>query len=238
MFDIEYVYRQPPHHFIYRHNATLAIDLGLDNFAACVTTDETAFILEGRGIKSFNRWWNKYKAGYQSKLKYQGLDWSNRLSRHQKYRENVIDNFLNHCVKEIISHCTSRGIGHIVVGDWGDMKRGQKLRKKTNQLFQMLPYKRFKHKLQSKAKLYNMQVTFIDESYTSQTCSRCAVIRKANRVHRGLYRCKLCGLKINADINGALNILYKVVPKVLFPKNQWNSGDIISPVRKQLVAFK
>ncbi|MCH8908710.1 MAG: hypothetical protein IH840_16615 [Candidatus Heimdallarchaeota archaeon] len=39
---------------------------------------------------------------------------------------------------------------------------------------------------------------------------------------------------MNADINAAINILRKVVPKGIC---QWNSGDIISPKRLILVNF-
>ncbi|MEM5872194.1 MAG: zinc ribbon domain-containing protein, partial [Candidatus Aenigmatarchaeota archaeon] len=49
------------------------------------------------------------------------------------------------------------------------------------------------------------------ESYTSQTCSMCGTVDKTNRVYRGLYICKECGVVINADV-GALNILKKVSP--------------------------
>jgi transposase len=34
-------------------------------------------------------------------------------------------------------------------------------------------------------------------------------MRKRNRKTRGLYICNKCGLKINADVNGAVNILRK-----------------------------
>ncbi|MCY3411393.1 MAG: hypothetical protein INQ03_07140 [Candidatus Heimdallarchaeota archaeon] len=59
-------------------------------------------------------------------------------------------------------------------------------------------------------------------------------MRKANRIHRGLYRCNSCGRQRIADINGAINIMRKVAPKM---HNQWSSGDIISPKRLKLENF-
>ena len=38
-------------------------------------------------------------------------------------------------------------------------------------------------------------------------------MNKNNRKHRGLYVCKKCGFVVNADVNGALNILKKVAPE-------------------------
>ncbi|MCE7735775.1 MAG: transposase [Candidatus Heimdallarchaeota archaeon] len=77
----------------------------------------------------------------------------------------------------------------------------------------------------------------MDEAYTSQTCSGCGLIRKANRIKRGLYKCDNCNLQLNADINGAINIMRKVAPDSLSNRSKWSSGDIISPDRLRLVNF-
>jgi putative transposase len=79
-----------------------------------------------------------------------------------------------------------------------------------------------------------MKVEFVNEAYTSQTCSNCGLVRKGNRVKRGLYVCKSCNLKLNADINGAINIMRKVALKRM---SRWSSGDIISSKRLKLVNF-
>ena len=36
---------------------------------------------------------------------------------------------------------------------------------------------------------------------------------KSNRIHRGLYVCQNCGRTINADLNGAINILKKYLQR-------------------------
>jgi transposase len=70
--------------------------------------------------------------------------------------------------------------------------------------------------LQYKAKLEGINVILQEESYTSK-CSfldnediRNHVEYKGKRVKRGLFRTKLNRL-INADLNGALNILRKAI---------------------------
>ena len=63
-----------------------------------------------------------------------------------------------------------------------------------------------------KAEEYGITVMKIDESYSSQKCSVCGVIKKSNRKYRGLYVCSNCGTVINADVNGARNMLFSVVP--------------------------
>ena len=81
--------------------------------------------------------------------------------------------------------------------------------------------------IQYKAVGYGITVEQVNESYTSQTCSNCGIVKKSNRKYRGLYICSKCGLIINADVNGALNILKKVVPN---PSKDRDSG-LGNPIR-------
>ncbi len=141
---------------------------------------------------------------------------------------------MHHLSRYIVNHCLSNKIGNIIVGEWADMKRGLRMRRRVSQQFQQFPYRMLKLSIKYKAELYGITVMFVDEAYTSQTCSSCGTVRKRNRVYRGLYRCRKCGMERNADINGAINILKKVVPK---GTSQWDSGEIVSPSRLKLVCF-
>lgn len=78
-FEIGYIYIQQPVEAELNKDSYLSIDLGLDNFAACISTNGTSFIMEGRGIKSFNRWWNKEKAKVQSIYDKQGIKKGRKL---------------------------------------------------------------------------------------------------------------------------------------------------------------
>jgi len=240
-FEVEFVYNPEIINKIkFDYTQYLSLDLGLDNFATGISTRETAFILEGRGIKSFNQWWNKEKAELQSVYDKQKIKKGRQMLKLNVYRYNTMRNFIAHNVHYVIQHCLENKIGNVIVGDWEDMKRGLKMRKKTSQSFQQIPYSYFKKRLRSKCDLYDIKIQFVDESYTSQKCSNCRIIRKANRVKRGLYRCNNCKIERNADINGAINILEKVVPNNLlkqFDKIKWDSGDIISPKRVKLIYF-
>jgi IS605 OrfB family transposase len=236
-FEIEFIYNPELTITKFDLNHFLSIDLGLDNFTTAVTTKETAFILEGRGIKSYNQWWNKQKAELQSTYDKNGRKWGYRLKNLHIKRYNVFRNYLSHTVHHIVKHCLKYQIGNIIIGEWKDMKRGLRMRKKTSQSFQQVPYATFKKRLESKCAMYGIQIFLVDESYTSRTCCRCGIVRKANRVKRGLYRCRNCKIERNADINGAINIMKKVVPKDVLRRVQWDSGDIISPKRVKLVNF-
>jgi putative transposase len=61
-----------------------------------------------------------------------------------------------------------------------------------------------------KAERAGKYVVLVDPKYTSQTCSRCGHRQKLSLNER-IYSCNNCGLVMDRDHNGALNILDKAV---------------------------
>ncbi len=187
--EIEYVYEieQSFDREQLDRNQYLGIDLGLDNFIAGASTIGTSFILEGKGIKSFNQWWNKIKALLQSvydKQKHKHLGY--QLSLLLIKRKHVIHNFISQNINYILKYCLEYKIGQVVVGDWEDMKRNNKMEEETSQLFQIFPFKYFKNNLKVKLALHGIEYIETEESFTSQTCSNCGLRIKSNRIFRGL----------------------------------------------------
>jgi len=234
-FEIEYVYEVDPEKVDLDCNKYLAIDLGVNNFATCVSTGGTPFIIEGRGLKSFNRWWNKEKAKLQSIYDKQRTKMGKKMAWLSKKRKNVINNFMNQAVNYIVKYCLANRIGNIVIGELKEIKNGMNMGRKNNQNFQYIPYGLFKQKLKSKCEYYGINYIEVDEAYTSQTCSICGDVNKNNRKHRGLYVCKKCGNVMNADVNGALNILKKVAPESI---RIGGSGGVTPPRRIRVVDFR
>ena len=60
--------------------------------------------------------------------------------------------------------------------------------------------------LDYKSRWYGREFARVDPQHTSQTCSGCAVAAPENRQDK-IYNCGSCGLRIDADINAAINIL-------------------------------
>ena len=87
--------------------------------------------------------------------------------------------------------------------------------------------------LRYKVQIRGINVILQEESYTSKCsfldnepiCNHDVYVGK--RVHRGLF-CASDGTLINADINGALNILRKAVPNVEFTNGK--RGVQYSPI--------
>ncbi|MFB0544526.1 MAG: RNA-guided endonuclease InsQ/TnpB family protein, partial [Asgard group archaeon] len=169
-FEIEYVYLDEPEKPELDENKHMSIDLGLSNFTTCVSTNGTAFIIEGKGLKSFNRWWNKRKAKIQSVYDKQGIKMGKKMAKLFKKRKNVINNYMAQAVNYITKQCLSEKIGNIVIGELKEIKQNMNLGKKNNQNFHHLTYGLFKQKLKSKCEYYGIKYIEIHEAYTSQTC--------------------------------------------------------------------
>jgi len=237
-FEIEYVYEVEPEKADLDYSKYLSIDLGLDNFATCFASG-TSFIIEGRGLKSFNRWWNKEKAKLQGIYDKQGIKMGKKMAWLLRKRKNVVNNFMNQAVSYIVKYCLKNRIGNIVIGELKEIKNGMNLSRVNNQNFQYIPYGLFKQKLRAKCEFYGINYIEVDEAYTSK-CDALALEPiehhdnyKGKRVKRGLFQSST-GKLINADVNGAINILRKVagdspVREIL------SSGGVTPPVRIRVV---
>jgi len=167
-FEVEYVYEVQPEKKDLDYSKYLSIDLGVDNFATCVSTTGTAFIIEGRWLKSFNRWWNKEKAKLQSQYDRQGVRFGKKMALLLKKRRNVMNNFMNQVANYIIKYCLKNKIGNIVIGELEEAKQRVSLGKVNNQNFQYIPYGLFKQKLKAKCERYGINFIEVDEAYTSK----------------------------------------------------------------------
>jgi transposase, IS605 OrfB family, central region len=85
--------------------------------------------------------------------------------------------------------------------------RSPELSKRMNRMIQNFGKRYIKEKLQKLQELYGIEVVEINPAYTSQECSCCGYIDKKNRKDTQEFECKVCGNKMNAQINGAKNIL-------------------------------
>jgi IS605 OrfB family transposase len=233
-FEIEYVYETEPEPVKLDPANYLAIDPGLDNLAALVSTCGPPVLLDGKVPKSYNRWWNKEKAGLQHLHARQGYRQGAAVAHLLQSRDGYIRNYIAQAVNHVIQYCLQHHIGNVVMGDFAGIKQHGNLGKKNNQHFQNIPYKLFKQKLKAKCDYHGINYVETPEDYTSITCCSCGNVDKKARVHRGLYVCSNPQYKLvlNADINGAINILKKVNPN---PTWIGASGGVNPPARLKVL---
>lgn len=195
----------------------IGIDLGLNNFATITNNiGLKPIVINGRGIKSYNQYWNKQIAKYRSIAKKENkLDWTKRLEKLTLKRYNKMDYFMHCASKYTIDYCIENDIDTIVIGHNKEWKQESKLYKTINQGFVQIPYDIFIKKLEYKCEDLGIKLIIIEESYTSGTSflDNEEPIKenynKKRRIFRGLFISNK-GIKINADVNGAYQIIKKV----------------------------
>ena len=201
------------------NNNVLAIDIGVNNIASCVTTDGDKYLVNGRQLKYINHNYNKAVADAKSKLKLtHNQNSSQYISQIINKRNNRINDYLHKITTYIVNHAVSKDIGTIVVGYNKEWKQDTKMGKVNNQNFVNIPFYRLISLLEYKCRLKGIKFQTITEEYTSK-CSFVddEEIKKhqsysGRRISRELFKTKN-GLIINADINGAYNILKKYMQK-------------------------
>ena len=222
-FEIQYTYLVKKEESKLSESNSLSIDLGIDNFATCVSTLGEAFILDGKSIKCINQWANKNNTRLQCiKDKQKITSITKTQFNIWNKRNNQVNDYLNKSIRYIINYCLNNNIGKVVLGYDSNFQKESNLGNINNQNFVNLPYGLFKSKLQSMCERYNIKFITTEESYTSKASfldndalpvfnakNKVKYTFSGRRISRGLYKTKE-GKLINADVNGALNILRKV----------------------------
>lgn len=223
-------------HIIYRksiepENTTqeniMAIDLGIRNLATVVTTKKIATIYDGRELISRLRLFSKNKGKLQSTVKKSRHTTSKKLHYLTIKERNYVKDYIHKVSTFIVKQAIKEKVKTILIGELNKGITNIDIGKQNNEKLHKIPFGRLCSMIEYKAKEVGIDVIFVDESYTSQTCSVCGKVDKSNRKHRGLYVCE-CGNVINADVNGALNILKRVSPSLTLGRSR---GKLDIPTR-------
>ena len=236
---IEFVYTVNIFSEIKKEDNIVGIDLGLDNFVTLVDNiGNTPIIINGKGLKSCNQYYNKKIAEMSSELK---LNKNNNYYSHKMYsvankRNDKINHFMFLATNYVVEHCTKHNIGTIVIGKNDGWKQRCNIGSVNNQKFVQIPYELFIQKLSYKCQELGIKLIQTEESYTSGTSfldneqPEKQYYNKKRRKHRGLFRSN-SGKLINADVNAAYQIMKKVFRDVDIPADR---GFVMNPVRVNL----
>ena len=245
-FEIQYIYKVEEVQRELNKENVLGIDLGIDNLCTCVTNTGASFIIDGRKLKSINQYYNKINAKLQSIKDKQKIERTTlRQKRITRKRNNRINDYLSKAARTIVNYCLNNDIGKLVLGYNEDFQRNSNIGSINNQNFVNIPYGKLRDKLIYLCKLYGIEFKLQEESYTSKASffdgDEIPIYDKENsqeyifsgkRIKRGLYQTS-AGKFINADCNGALNILRK--SKVVDLSVLYNRGELNTPKRIRVV---
>ena len=196
----------------------MAIDLGLNNIVACTNKDNAnSLLVSGKEAKCKNKYINeKIRKLQQIQMKMEktskNFKNTNQINRLYEYRKNYMNTYMHKVSKMVIEYAKENKCGIIVIGDLKDIKQGMDY----NKNFVQIPINKLVQKIEYKAKLEGIKVEKISEKYTSGVSAidkeeiKKENYNKKRRISRGMFITNT-GIKINADINGSLNILRKYI---------------------------
>ena len=206
-----------------------AIDLGLNNLATVVTNDgDNPILISGKKIKSINQYYNKI-ASKQKSLLPNNIFTSKSLDRLWLKRNNKISYEIHKITKFLANYFDERDVSKVIIGNNSGWKNGINLGRRNNQNFVNIPYTKFINQLTYKCQLLGITVITREESYTSKASfldydeipnykDETKPKFSGRRIKRGLYRSTT--RKINADVNGAYNIMVKENPNYIISNRE------------------
>ena len=217
-FIVEVIYNveEPP---LIENDNYVGIDLGLNNLMTVGSNTISSFIINGRPLKSINQFYNKELSDLKSRqdiCKSKKVN-SSKIQRLTSKRNNKVKDYLHKASRILVNQLVSNNVSTVVIGHNKDWKQDINIGKRNNQNFVQIPYNTLIQMITYKARLEGIKVIQREESYTS----KCSFLDSeqigkheeyvGKRIKRGLFKSKE-GRLINADLNGALNILRKEIP--------------------------
>lgn len=207
-------------------NRVVGIDFGLANFVTMVNNiGEKPIIVKGGVLKSINQYYNKKRSKIQEELRTKNQkSKSKSLSRLTLKRNEKIASFMHRCSKWLVDYCVLYDIDTMIVGKNDNWKQESKLSRVVNQSFVQIPTAKFIEMLHYKCQNNGIRLIETEESYTSKASfldnddvptfetGKDATF-SGKRIKRGMYQSSN-GTLINADVNGAYNIIRKAIPKI------------------------
>ena len=229
----------------------LGLDPGVGNFLAGLSnTGALPFLIRGGWLKSLNQCFNKQRARLTSCLdeSRQGSRNSRALDALSRDRENKLRDFFYKAAHWVMRWCVENRIQVVVIGHSQWQKQDACMWDQNNQNFVSIPYSRFLFILKVVGYKYRIPVTDREESYTSQASlldmdkiptygqkGADRIVFSGKRKERGLYVSSE-GHVVNADINGAGNILRKEYPHAFEGKDlSYIYGAVLSVTGEEIL---
>jgi putative transposase len=181
-------------------NGTLGIDLGIVNLA----TDSEGESFSGELVERNRKRHHALRQRLQKRGTYNAKRHLKKLSgKEARFKKNT-----NHIIsKRIVAKAKANGQGiaieelrHIRKRTDSTVRHSQRSRHSSWAFGQLRSF------LSYKAALAGVPLHTVDPRNTSRTCPACGHCAKENRKSQASFCCVECGLTMNADIVGAINI--------------------------------
>jgi putative transposase len=184
-------------------SSVLAVDLGVHNVATTVNSTDKQVQFYGNNIRLVR--------GHYYHLR-RNLPNRKAVKKVGKHERRIVAYELHVISKAIVEDAAVKN-SVIVVGKLKGIRKQRKFQsRRSKRKVASFPFYKLTQFIKYKAAWKGISVVEVSEAYTSVTCSHCGC--RGVRV-RGLFRCPECGCSLNADLNGARNILKRALGKSL-----------------------
>ena len=235
--EIEIVYETELENYDLDKSRYSSIDLGLDNLVTMVTDFSEPIIYSGKQIKSKNQYFNKTLSERKSVLEKENKKKTSKFIKHLcDKRTKETEDVYHKVSRHIVNLLTQNKIGNLIIGYNSGWKDSVVIGKVNNQNFVMISHDKLISMLEYKCRMVGINVIKHEESYTSKCDGLCleTIGRHetylGKRKKRGLFQSSV-GKLVNADVNGALNIMRKVVGDSEIVSRIINSGRLFMPLK-------
>ena len=232
---IELVYNIEVPETVRSNGRYLSIDIGVDNLVAMTNNfNKVPVLINGKGLKSINQYYNKKLAYYKSITKIVNKkNYSNRQNKLTMKRNAKILDYIHKASRYVVNYAKKNDVSVIVIGYNKEWKQNSTMCKQVNQTFIQIPFSKLIDQIKYKAEEFGIEVILVEESYTSGTSFLDNeqpikdYYNKSRRIHRGLFKSN-SGVLINSDVNGAFQIMKKLFPRVFADGIE---GLVFNPVK-------
>lgn len=239
-FVCELIYEKEINNQTSSSGKAASIDLGLENlFTVAFNYNKKGISFKGCKLKSINQYFNKENGKLQSLLPKN--QYSSKRILHLFYkREEQLRNIIGYYSNRLMELLVKERISTLVIGHSKNWKNKINIGKVNNQNFVSIPFSKIINIIKYKAEDFGIKCIEQEESYTSKA----SFLNNDNiptfnedenqkhtfsgkRITRNLYQTKNNQI-IDADLNGALNIMKKANIEMLTPLDYLKFNNIFT----------
>ena len=190
------------------YSSIIAVDIGARWAAVSVARHRSKPKFCGKRVRELRGkyFWLRRKLGRAKKLR--------AIKKIGDKERRIVNDELHKIAKDIVDEAEKHN-AIIAIGDLKGVRKNSKGKgRKANRKVNSMPSHKLKEYIKYKALERGIAVIEVPEYNTSKQCSRCGSMR-TERPSQGAFICKDCGYQVNADVNGAKNILKRAVGYML-----------------------
>lgn len=191
-----------------KHHKKCGIDIGVRTFLTTYNENESYEIgtNTNRAIDRLNKRIDKYNSFITDNL-LSTRKCKDTLIKYSDKLKNKMSDMHNKAANFLLKRYDKINIGNVSIKRMLSNTTGNLYNKVKRRLVALSHYK-FRMKLKAMAPKFGTIVNEIDEYMTSKTCHNCQNIKK-DLGSAKVYKCEKCNVKLDRDINAAINI-YKL----------------------------